>query len=168
MGPVHLYNSAEEIHAIFKAAHLKEEGQSPLYHQASDLITFLHLWRKHKSLKVSNLMKVTMKQWRPSIWASEKVKKKKEHLHDEKRQALAAEMVVPPPPVIVQVLQEHIMSQPIQSPPGNSNSTPGDDLPANLLTQINKQSAPPLSKAEEPSSCSQGPIILNLKAQALP
>ena len=133
MGPVCLYNSVEEIHAIFKAAHLKEEGKSPLYCQASDLITFLHLWRKHKSLKVSNLMKVAMKQWRLPIWASKKAKKKKEHLHDEKRWALAAETVVPPPPIIVQALQERIMSQPIQSPLGDSNSTPGDDPPANLL-----------------------------------
>ena len=167
MGPVRLYNSAEEIHAIFKAAHLKKEGKSPSYRQASDLITFLHLWKKHKSLEVSDLMKVTMKLWRLPIWASEKAKNKKEHLHNEKRQALAAETVVPPPPIIVQALQERIMSQPIQSPLGNSNSTPGDDPPVNLLAQINEQSAPPPSKAKEPSSHSRGPIILNLKAQAL-
>ena len=84
MGPVRLYNSAEEIHAIFKAAHLEKEGRAPSYCQASDLITFLHLWRKYKSLEVSDLMKVAMKQWRPPIWASEKAKKKKEHLRDEK------------------------------------------------------------------------------------
>ena len=89
MGPVHLYNSTKEICAIFKAAHIKKEGKSPSYHQASDLITFLHLWRKHKSLKVSDLMKVAMKQWRLPIWASKKAKKKKKHLHDKKRQALA-------------------------------------------------------------------------------
>ena len=168
MGPVCLYNSAKEIHAIFKAAHLEEEKKSPSYCQALDLITFLHLWRKHKSLEVSNLMKVTMKQWRPPIWTSEKVKKKKEHLCNKKRQALVAKMVVLPPPVIVKALQEHITSQPIQLPPGDSNSTLGNDFPVNLLAQINKQFAPPLSKAEESSSHPWGPITLNLKAQALP
>ena len=167
MGPVHLYNSAEEIHAIFKAANLKKEGRAPSYCQASDLITFLHLWRKHKSLKVSDLMKVTMKQWRPPIWASEKAKKKKEHLHDKKQRAIAAETVVPPPPVIIQVLQECITSQPM-SPSGNSNSTPGNDSPVNLLTQIDEQPAPPPPKAKESSSRSQGPIVLNLKAHVLP
>ena len=132
MGLIHLYNSAEEIHAIFKATHLKKEGRAPSYRQASDLITFLHLWRKHKSLEVSNLMKVAMKQWRPPVWASEKVKKKKEHLHDEKQRAIAAETVVPPPPVIIQALQECITSQPML-PSGNSNSTLGNDSPVNLL-----------------------------------
>ena len=153
MGPVCLYNSAEEICAIFKAAHLEKEGRAPSYRQASDLITFLHLWRKHKSLEVSDLMKVAMKQWRPPIWASEKAKKKKEHLHDEKRQAIAAETVVPPPPAIIQVLQERITFQPM-SPSGNSNSTPGNDSPANLLARIDEQPAPPLPKAKESSSCS--------------
>ena len=167
MGPVCLYNSAEEICAIFKAAHLEKEGRAPSYRQASDLITFLHLWRKHKSLEVSDLMKVAMKQWRPPIWASEKAKKKKEHLHDEKRQAIAAETVVPPPPAIIQVLQERITFQPM-SPSGNSNSTPGNDSPANLLARIDEQPAPPLPKAKESSSCSWGPIVLNLKAHVLP
>ena len=151
MGPVRLYNSVEEIRAIFKATHLEKEGRAPSYHQASDLIMFLHLWRKHKSLEVSDLMKVAMKQWRPSIWASEEVKKKKEHLHDEKQQAIVAEMVVPPPPVIIQALQECITSQPML-PSGNSNSTLGDDSPVNLLAQIDEQPAPPLPKAEESSS----------------
>jgi hypothetical protein len=74
MGPVHLYNMADEICAIFAAALLEEEGKAPSYHQASDLITFLHLWRRFKG-EVSDLMKVTMKQWRPPVWASEKAKK---------------------------------------------------------------------------------------------
>ena len=167
MGPVHLYNSAEEIHVIFKAAHLEKEERAPSYRQASDLITFLHLWRKHKSLEVSDLMKVAMKQWRPPIWASEKAKKKKEHLCNEKRWAIVAKTVVPPPPVIIQALQECITSQPM-SPSGNSNSTLGNDSPANLLARIDEQPAPPLPKAEKSSSCSQGPIVLNLKAHVLP
>jgi hypothetical protein len=45
-------------------------------------------------------MRVTMKQWRPPAWASEKAKKKKEHLHDERWWALEAIMVELPPPVI--------------------------------------------------------------------
>ena len=152
MGPIHLYNSVEEIHAIFKAAHLEKEGRAPSSHQASDLITFLHLWRKHKSLEVSDLIKVAMKQWRLPV---------------EKRWAIAAEMVVPPPPVIIQALQECITSQPM-SPSGNFNSTPGNDSPANLLTRIDEQPAPPLPKAEESSFHSRGPIVLNLKAHVLP
>ena len=51
---------------------------------------------------------------------------------------------------------------------GNSNSTPGNDSPVNLLTWIDKQSAPLLPKAEESSFRSQGPIVLNLKAHVLP
>ena len=153
MGPVRLYNSVEEICAIFKATHLEKEGRAPSYRQASDLIMLLHLWRKHKSLEVSDLMKVAMKQWRPPIWASEKAKKKKEHLHNEKQWAIAAETVVPPPPVIIQALQERITSQ-LMSPSGNSNSTPGNDSPANLLARIDEQPAPPPPKAKESSSCS--------------
>ena len=75
--------------------------------------------------------------------------------------------MVPPPPVIIQALQECITSQPML-PLGNSNSTPGNDFPVNLLAQIDKQPAPPLPKAEESSSHSQGPIVLNLKAHVLP
>ena len=43
MGPVYLYNFAEEIHVIFRAGHLEKEGRAPSYHQALDLIMFLHL-----------------------------------------------------------------------------------------------------------------------------
>ena len=163
MGLIHLYNSTEEICVIFNTSHLKEDGKSPLYCQASDLITFLHLWRKYKFLEVSDLMKIAIKQWRLPIWASKKGKKKKEHLHNEKRQALAAKTVVFPLPVIVQALQEHITSQPIQSSPGNSNSILENDSPVNLLTQIDKQSASSLPKAKESSFHFQEPIVLNLK-----
>ena len=152
MGPIHLYNSAGEIRVIFKAAHLEKEGRAPSYHQASDLLMFLHLWRKHKSLEVSDLIKVAMKQWRLPV---------------EKRWAIAAKMVVPPPPVIIQGLQECITSQPMSSS-GNFNSTPGNDSPANLLARIDEQPAPPLPKVEESSSHSRGPIVLNLKAHVLP
>ena len=103
MGPVRLYNTAGEIHAIFAAALTEEEGRAPSYCQASDLITFLHLWRRFKG-EVSDLMRVTMKQWRLPVWASEKAKKKKEHLRDERWWALGIEPVEPPPPVIMQAL----------------------------------------------------------------
>ena len=103
MGPVHLYNMVGEIHAIFAAALTKEEGRAPSYHQASDLLTLLHLWRRFKG-EVSNLMRVAMKQWRLPIWASEEAKKKKEHLRDERQRALEIEPVEPPPPILMQVL----------------------------------------------------------------
>ena len=61
MGPVCLYNTVGKIHTIFATALTKEEGRAPSYHQASDLITFLHLWRRFKG-EVSNLMQVVMKQ----------------------------------------------------------------------------------------------------------
>ena len=159
---------AEEIHVIFKASHLKKEGKAPLYCQASDLITFLHLWRKHKTFEVSNLMKVTIKQWRLPIWAFKRANKK-EHFWDKERWATVAKIVVPPPPVIIQALQECLTYQWIQSLLGNSNPTSGNESPANLLTSINKQPAPLLPpKIKESSSCSQEPIILNLKTQVLP
>ncbi|KAF8546296.1 hypothetical protein OG21DRAFT_1527923 [Imleria badia] len=50
MDPICLYNSVEELCTIFKASHSKEEGRAPSYHQASDIITFLNHWRKHKNL----------------------------------------------------------------------------------------------------------------------
>ena len=84
-----------------------------------------------------------MKQWRLPVWASEKAKKKKEHLRDERRQALGIEPVEPPPPVIVQALQERITSDPLESPLGDLNSTPGVVTPSNLLTRINEQPVPP-------------------------
>ena len=49
MGPVRLYNMAGEIRAIFATVLTEEEGRAPSYHQASDLITFLHLWRRFKA-----------------------------------------------------------------------------------------------------------------------
>ena len=72
MGSICLYNSAEEIHVIFKATHLKKEERASSYCQALDLITFLHLWRKHKSLEVSDLMKVAMMEATClGLWKSE-------------------------------------------------------------------------------------------------
>jgi hypothetical protein len=79
-GPVRLYNSVEELCTIFKASHSEEEGRAPLYRQASDIITFLNHWRKHKNLEVSELMRAVMKAWKPPIWAADKAKKKKEFL----------------------------------------------------------------------------------------
>ncbi|KAF8545720.1 hypothetical protein OG21DRAFT_1528297 [Imleria badia] len=38
MGPVHLYNFVEELYTIFKASQSKEEGRTPSYCQASDII----------------------------------------------------------------------------------------------------------------------------------
>ena len=84
-----------------------------------------------------------MKQWRLPIWASEKAKKKKEHLCDERRWALGIEPVEPPPPVIMQALQERITSDPLESPLGDLNSTPGVVTPSNLLARINEQPALP-------------------------
>jgi hypothetical protein len=84
---------------IFDVALIEEEGRAPSYHQASDLITFLQLWRRFKG-EVSDLMRVAMKQWRSLVWASEKAKKKKKHLHDKRWWALEAIIVELPPPVI--------------------------------------------------------------------
>ena len=74
---------------------------------------------------MNDLIKAAMKQWRPSVWASEKATKKKELLHDDRRWAVVAETVVPPPLIIIQVLQEHITSEPIQTPLSGSNATLG-------------------------------------------
>ena len=110
-----------------------------------------------------------MKQWRPPIWASEKVKKKKEHLRDERRRALGIEPVEPPPPVIVQALQERITSDPLELPLGDLNSTPGVVTPSNLLACIDKQPAlPHTSSVGGTAPQHQGQIVLNLKGTVLP
>ena len=83
MGPVHLYNMVNELCMIFGAALIKEESSALSYCQASNLIIFLHLWRRFKG-KVSNLMRVMMKQWKLPTWAFKNAKKKKEHLCDER------------------------------------------------------------------------------------
>jgi hypothetical protein len=85
-------------------------------------------------------MKVAMKQWRPSVWTSDKAKKKKEHLCDERQQALEAAAVEPSPPVIIQALQERITNEAILS--GGSTSTPGTSTPVNLFTCIDDLPAP--------------------------
>ena len=55
MGPVCLYNTVGKICAIFTTILTEEEGRAPSYQQASDLITFLHLWRRFKG-EVRGLM----------------------------------------------------------------------------------------------------------------
>ena len=110
-----------------------------------------------------------MKQWRPPVWASEKAKKKKEHLRDKRWRALGIEPVEPPPPVIVQALQERITSDPLELPLGDLNSTLGVVTLSNLLTRINEQPAPPhTSPAGGTAPQQQGQIVLNLKGTVLP
>ena len=95
-----------------------------------------------------------MKQWRPPIWASEKVKKKKEHLHDERQWALGIEPVEPPPTVIVQALQERITSDLLELPLGDLNSTPGVvTLQTSLLASMSSQHhhLPPLQRTQPPN-----------------
>ncbi|KAN0088650.1 hypothetical protein V8E55_005707, partial [Tylopilus felleus] len=70
MGPLCLFNTTGDIHTVFSTIHQEEEGNAPSYRQASNLITFLHQWRKHKTLEVSDLMRVAMKQWKLPVWAS--------------------------------------------------------------------------------------------------
>ncbi|KAF8545686.1 hypothetical protein OG21DRAFT_1528321, partial [Imleria badia] len=139
-GPVHLYNSVEELRTIFKASHSEEEGRAPSYRQASDIITFHNHWRKYKNLEVSKLMRATMKAWKPPVWAADKAKKKKEFLQGEEKRKRETESGVPPPPILIQALQERITSKPIQSPLGGSNTTLGTVTPIPLLARVNEQS----------------------------
>ncbi|KAF8551903.1 hypothetical protein OG21DRAFT_1486633 [Imleria badia] len=115
MGPLHLFNTADNLCMIFTTA--------------SDMITFLNLWRKNKT-------------WKPPAWATEKAKKKKEFLHDKKQQEREAELGVPSPPIIIQALQECITFKRVQSPSGSSNSTLGTITPASLLACIDESITP--------------------------
>jgi hypothetical protein len=172
MGPIHLYNSAEELHTIFKASHSEEEGRAPSYRQAFHIIIFLNHWRKHKNLEVSELMRATMKAWKPPVWAADKAKKKKEFLPGEEKQKRETESRVPPPPILIQALQEHIMSEPIQSPLGGSNTTLGTVTPIPLLARVNEQSVldtmPASHVSVETTTRPQRKIILNFKTAFLP
>ncbi|KAF8546901.1 hypothetical protein OG21DRAFT_1527524 [Imleria badia] len=151
MGPIHLYNSAEELHTIFKASHSEEEGRAPSYCQAFHIIIFLNHWRKHKNLEA---------------------KKKKEFLRGEEKQKRETELRVPPPPILIQALQEHIMSEPIQSPLGGSNTTLGTVTPIPLLARVNKQSVldtmPASHVSVETTTRPQRKITLNFKTAFLP
>ena len=57
--------------------------------QAQDLNSYLHLWNAHKQEK-SDLIHITMKGWRPPVWAAEAAKQKKLALR-EKGKAQAAQ-----------------------------------------------------------------------------
>ncbi|KAF8546485.1 hypothetical protein OG21DRAFT_1491165 [Imleria badia] len=172
MGPICLYNSVEELRTIFKASHSKEEGRAPSYCQASDIITFLNHWRKHKNLEVSKLMRAAMKAWKPPVWATDKAKKKKEFLRGEEKRKRETKSGVPPPPILIQVLQERITSEPIQSPLGGSNTTPGTVTPIPLLTRVNEQLVPDTTPAShvlaETTTRPQRKILLNFKTTFLP
>ena len=59
-------------------------------------------------------------------------------------------MVEPPPPIITHAFQEHIMSEPILSPTGGSNSILGNETPVNLLACINDPPVPTPAAAAPP------------------
>ncbi|KAI6162380.1 hypothetical protein EDD17DRAFT_1508107 [Pisolithus thermaeus] len=74
MGPIGLVNTVEDIHKLYAQA----------YDEPEDLVTYINLWKKCK-LEMNEVMNLTLQEWRPPAWASQKVHQKREALRDKER-----------------------------------------------------------------------------------
>jgi len=89
MGPVALYNSAQELRELFERAQQEEPGNSPNMQHAQDLMSYLHLWNRWRMTK-NELMLLTIKAWRPPAWAVERNKQKKAALKEKGKARLTS------------------------------------------------------------------------------
>lgn len=76
MGPVLLHNTAREIHELYARAAREEPNWASNVQEAQDLNLYLHLWNTHKQEK-KDIICITMKGWRPPVWAIKVAKQKK-------------------------------------------------------------------------------------------
>ncbi|KAI6011952.1 hypothetical protein EDC04DRAFT_2609631 [Pisolithus marmoratus] len=88
MGPIALYNTAEEIHKLYAMAYNEPENKAPCIHKAQDLVMYINLWKRCR-LETNEVMDITLKEWRPPTWASQKVCQKREVLRDKERASRA-------------------------------------------------------------------------------
>ena len=65
-----------KICKLYARATREEPHHTPNVQEAQDLNSYLHLWKADKQEK-SNLIRITMKGWRPPAWAAEAAKQKK-------------------------------------------------------------------------------------------
>ncbi|KAI6008645.1 hypothetical protein EDC04DRAFT_2906947 [Pisolithus marmoratus] len=91
MGPIALYNTVEEICKLYATAYDEPEDKAPCICKAQDLVMYINLWKRCR-LEMNEVMNLALKEWRPPIWASQKLHQKREALRDKER-------IVDAPPV---------------------------------------------------------------------
>ncbi|KAI5998311.1 hypothetical protein EDC04DRAFT_2612463 [Pisolithus marmoratus] len=118
MGPIILYNTAEEICKLYTMAYNEPEDKAPCICKVQGLVTYTNLWKRCR-LEMNEVMDLTLKEWRPPIWASQKACQKREALRDKERivdappipSAPAAEELRP-----IMPLTHHVVAQPSGPP----------------------------------------------------
>ncbi|KAI6015596.1 hypothetical protein EDC04DRAFT_2608813 [Pisolithus marmoratus] len=84
MGPIILYDTVEEIHKLYATAYNEPEDKAPCVHKVQGLVTYINLWKRCR-LEMNEVMDLTVKEWRPPVWASQKACQKREALRDRER-----------------------------------------------------------------------------------
>ncbi|KAI6015678.1 hypothetical protein EDC04DRAFT_2608677 [Pisolithus marmoratus] len=73
MGPIILYNTMEEIHKLYAMAYDEPEDKAPCICKVQGLVTYINLWKRCR-LEINEVMDLTLKEWRPPVWASQKAR----------------------------------------------------------------------------------------------
>ncbi|KIK12315.1 hypothetical protein PISMIDRAFT_18819 [Pisolithus microcarpus 441] len=84
MGPIGLFNTAEDIHKLYAQVYKEPEEKAPCVRRAQELVTYINLWKKCR-LDTNGVMELALKEWRPPAWASQKVRQKREALREKDR-----------------------------------------------------------------------------------
>jgi len=116
MGPVALYNSAQELRELFEQAWQEELGNSPNVQHAQDLMSYLHLWNQWRMMK-NELMLLAIKAWRPPAWAVERNKQKKAALKEKGKARVTSNWTGPQRPgnsTPITIVKPHPLSPPPQ------------------------------------------------------
>ncbi|KAI6041000.1 hypothetical protein EDC04DRAFT_2893566 [Pisolithus marmoratus] len=136
MGPIALYNSAEEICKLYAMAYNEPENKAPCICKVQDLVMYINLWKRCR-LEMNEVMDLALKEWRPPIWASQKSHQKREALRDKERVSRAQTKegwIVDAPPVPsaataeepcpIVPLAHHVAAQPSGGPTPNPYQRP--------------------------------------------
>ncbi|KAI6139293.1 hypothetical protein BKA82DRAFT_25401 [Pisolithus tinctorius] len=71
LGPVALFNTADDIHQLYAKALQEPEDKAPCVRKAQDLITYLNLWKRCK-LGSNEVINLALSEWKPPAWSSKK------------------------------------------------------------------------------------------------
>ncbi|KAI5989536.1 hypothetical protein EDD15DRAFT_2370602 [Pisolithus albus] len=111
MGPIRLINTAEEIRKLYAEAYEEPEENAPCIRRAQELITYINLWKECR-LVTNEVMNLALKEWRPPVWASQKVRQRREVLRDKERARREGEALALQPVGGQPALQQRIGGQP--------------------------------------------------------
>ncbi|KAI6138897.1 hypothetical protein BKA82DRAFT_26533 [Pisolithus tinctorius] len=127
LGPIALFNTADDIHQLYARALQEPEDKAPCIQKVQDLITYLNLWKRCK-LGLNKVINLALSKWKPPAWSSKKSHKRREALKEKGKAAQPqgeeeqASAVGIPPPMSgpsggAPALQEQIADAPLGSTP---------------------------------------------------